>query len=433
MSTLVTSVAVPDRVRARTPAEPFSKQIAGLDLLRIVAAALVVVYHLCFYDWTARANSPGLPLHDFAGWSAFTSFGWVGVEIFFVISGFVIAYSAQGARPVVFAVQRLVRLLPAALLCGTVSAVALFSQGIVPLGEIARLWARSVALRPMPGIDGSYWTLPIELAFYGLVFLLLMLGQVRRLPQVMGVVGVVSTSLWVLTPVQLRLPAAVYRWYFVPLERAAIETQTLVWYGSSFAVGVFLWLCLKQRCTWGRLLMLGVCSTGTLLELLLRGNSLAHECGTRYRPGMPAALWLGSVGFIVVATRYNAQMQQWMGRRWVAVSRRLGMVTYPLYLLHHTVGFTLIQRLRPYVGATGALLTAVALVSVAAFLIAMYPEAAVQRWARQRIRRWTEAPVRVSLTRPRAGDRVVPEGSGFPRERPRRLRSTEASAVHPVA
>lgn len=425
-----------------------SKQIVGIDLLRLFAAVLVVVYHLCFYDWTARASSPGLPLREFAGWSAWTSFGWVGVEVFFVISGFVIAYSAQGARPGVFAVQRLARLVPGALLCGTVSAVALWSQGGTGLREVVWLWWRSVTFRPMPGVDGSYWTLPIELAFYALVFGLLVTGEIRRLPAVVGGIGVVSTSLWVLVGAHRYVPAVVARWYVEPLYRVAMETRTLVWYGCSFAVGVFLWLCLKQRCTSQRVVVLSVCGVGTLLELVLRGNSLARECGTVYRPMVPAGVWLASVGFVVFATRYNGRLQEMLGLRGVATSRRLGMVTYPLYLLHHTVGFTLIQRLRWSLGAKYALLVALAVVTAVAWLIAMYPEAAVQRWVRVRMRNWTEAgtwererraaalmllpggsrerDVAV-LTLPPVAGRVVPGEISFRLERRLRWRWKEAS------
>lgn len=418
----------------RQQSAPFSRQIVGLDLLRIFAAALVVVYHLAFYDWSPRAQSPGPPLHDFDRFQAFTNFGWVGVEIFFVISGFVIAYSAQAARAPVFAVQRLLRLLPAALICGTLSAIALYSQGNTPAPRVFSLWLRSVCLRPLPGIDGSYWTLPIEVAFYGLVFLLLLFHGIRRMPIVMGALGGLSTLFWLMTPIQLRLPKPLYTWAFKPLQRAALETQSLVWFGSAFAVGVFLWLCLNQRCTLKRLLMLAICSVGTLFELLLRGNTLAHECATRYRAVLPAGLWLLSVAFIVLAVRCNAPLQRLLGRRGVALSRRLGMMTYPLYLVHHTVGFTLIQRMRFHLGAANALLVAIGIVTAIAGVIAGYPEPAIQKWARGALQHWTHpasksveaTPLPVASRAARAAILSLPAPV-------LRRRSTKANAARPAA
>jgi exopolysaccharide production protein ExoZ len=55
----------------------------------------------------------------------FTWFGWVGVEVFFVISGFVITNSARGASPIEFLKGRVLRLYPAAWICATLSLFAL--------------------------------------------------------------------------------------------------------------------------------------------------------------------------------------------------------------------------------------------------------------------------------------------------------------------
>ena len=56
-----------------------------------------------------------------AGLAPWGSFGWIGVEIFFVISGYVIASSAEGAAPRTFLRRRAQRLLPAAWVCATIA------------------------------------------------------------------------------------------------------------------------------------------------------------------------------------------------------------------------------------------------------------------------------------------------------------------------
>ncbi len=78
----------------------------GLDIVRFLAAAMVVLFH---YTWKNQQAGP-----------AFDS-GWVGVEIFFVISGFVIASSANNVTAIAFIRRRFSRLYPAAICCAIIS------------------------------------------------------------------------------------------------------------------------------------------------------------------------------------------------------------------------------------------------------------------------------------------------------------------------
>src|SRR6201987_2791882 len=59
----------------------------------------------------------------------FTWFGWVGVEIFFVISGFVIANSASKSSPTEFLLGRALRLYPAVWVCATATLIVLVLFG----------------------------------------------------------------------------------------------------------------------------------------------------------------------------------------------------------------------------------------------------------------------------------------------------------------
>jgi peptidoglycan/LPS O-acetylase OafA/YrhL len=71
----------------------------GIDALRCLSAVLVAIFHFTYYNPNARWGMP---------------FGWVGVEVFFVISGVVIANSASAASPKEFVIGRFLRLYPAA-------------------------------------------------------------------------------------------------------------------------------------------------------------------------------------------------------------------------------------------------------------------------------------------------------------------------------
>src|SRR5215467_8589533 len=72
----------------------FDGRSTFIDALRGVAAFSVACYHICRYGpipEPAREFIPGVLL-------AWFDHGWMGVQVFFVISGFVIAYSVRNAR-----------------------------------------------------------------------------------------------------------------------------------------------------------------------------------------------------------------------------------------------------------------------------------------------------------------------------------------------
>src|SRR5262245_17362533 len=92
------------------------RQIVGLDLLRFLAACLVLFFHLGYNIWagppettTRRAAGSLIQFHELD----FFKIGRLGVDIFFVISGFIIAYSAERSTAIQFLRNRIVRLMPA--------------------------------------------------------------------------------------------------------------------------------------------------------------------------------------------------------------------------------------------------------------------------------------------------------------------------------
>src|ERR1700723_1475909 len=102
-----------------------------LDLLRFASALSVAFFHLMFWSWAGIFFGVGQTRQIFGDVAQFPSavdftwFGWVGVEVFFVISGFVIANSANKASPAEFLIGRALRLYPAAWVCSTTTFIVL--------------------------------------------------------------------------------------------------------------------------------------------------------------------------------------------------------------------------------------------------------------------------------------------------------------------
>ncbi|WP_339085079.1 acyltransferase [Hyphomicrobium sp. ghe19] len=146
-----------------------------IDVLRGFAATFVVVYHVMHYF-----PLPGAP----AGGPRWVQYGWTGVDLFFVISGFVISLSAfrgidrlgsTGFR-MDFARQRLARIAPLYYLTGFIFAVtlvpALFFETNAWMNWLAHaLFAHNLFPKFHGSIDGANWSVGTEMQFYLLILL----------------------------------------------------------------------------------------------------------------------------------------------------------------------------------------------------------------------------------------------------------------------
>ena len=167
-------------------APPAPPRFENLNLLRAAAALVVVVYHVIEHaQWKAFPASG--PLVAFR-------VGWFGVDLFFVISGFVIAYSglllwradARGFQRAYWA-RRLTRILPLYLLT-LVLWLAVFQPGFLFAGWREWGWQLFTHLTFTHGfwaethgaIDGPNWSLAVEMQFY--LAMALAIGWIDRTP-----------------------------------------------------------------------------------------------------------------------------------------------------------------------------------------------------------------------------------------------------------
>lgn len=137
----------------------------GLDVLRALAAMLVVFYHLF------ELGSPAMK--QLLLWPP-NPYGWVGVDLFFVLSGFFIGrlvLEPEQFRPGVFFVRRAFRILPAYYF--SIAVIVLFLQpgllfstnGWWHLVSHAFLF-HNILPDHHGSINGVYWTLAVEWQFY---------------------------------------------------------------------------------------------------------------------------------------------------------------------------------------------------------------------------------------------------------------------------
>ena len=176
-------------------------EIGALTGLRGLAACWVAAYHLHYMDPLLARG--GTLLHH----------GYLAVDIFFVLSGFVMALSYKamfgngttGRVHAAFLLRRVARIYPLYIAMTGVTLVLGVARGtIVPSVAVAKQLAANVALVQSWGIsapiDGPSWSVSTEVAAY-LVFPALLACVFRTRPMAV-LAGVVSIAVVVLASLQ---------------------------------------------------------------------------------------------------------------------------------------------------------------------------------------------------------------------------------------
>lgn len=372
--------------------QPLRKQVVGIDALRLLAAVLVMGSHLLVSDWIRSRHGGVMPTTAFVPLRPLFCYGWIGVEIFFVISGFVIAYSAQGVSATKFARHRFFRLWPICVLSAAVALGAATWLGIWSPQVRLQNFLKTILFAPgVPGleyIDDPFWTLPVEVAFYAVVFALISLRQLRRLPRVAAALALVSTLYWALVLADRYWSGRFWHAVHRGLQVVSPYPSTLIVHGCFFATGVLLWdLLLRPAQTRTRrpqLAALCIAIAGGVMGVWVHATLAADYLEMRFPQWGAVAIWLMAVALIAISVRFNAEIQHRLGVRGMNMMRALGLITYPLYLLHDRLGYALVVGLHGVLGWYGALVLAVALIAVAACFLALVVDPAIQRRLRQR-------------------------------------------------
>ena len=352
-----------------------------LDAIRFVAALSVALFHLGFYSWASETSSTSrifAHVDALPKLASVTWFGWIGVNVFFVISGFVIANSANGASPISFLKSRALRLYPAAWICATITLVAWLVIAHRPPSELMGPYFHAMALWPLPNwIDGVYWSLAVEVCFYATIFLLLVFHQFKH----------VTLYAWILT----LLSGA----YLGAISFGMLPESGWVWrhsdvlllqHGPLFAIGIWMWKSSGRRNVILDYIGLGTAIGVALVGIGLRAESLQlveAPAASGFSIEEPMIVWLAVLAFMFVFTRWPGTFRpRSSGTR--ALTRKLGQATYPLYLVHNVVGAGLMHVLiqagmRPYVALAFALGAVIGL----SWLIAWIVEPVIGAWLRK--------------------------------------------------
>lgn len=276
-----------------------------LDILRGVAALAVVVFH-----YTSR-----FPEYHIGGAVPFAfDYGFYGVHLFFLISGFVILMSLDRRGGEGFVRSRFIRLYPvfwASVLLTT--AVLRIDAARADAPDLATVFVNLTMLPTFLKfdlIDGAYWSLAYELGFYAMMFAIFRLGWQRHID-------------WV--PVYMAGGAVLFSFagHYIPHPLHLLIGVNS--YSHLFAGGLSLYLVHRRGWT---LRDAAVLAAIPLIQF--------------WQDGVAGLIAVGaSVAVMVWASSARAKVASW-----TKPLIRLGGISYALYLTHQMIGYVVLVELQ---------------------------------------------------------------------------------------
>ena len=331
-----------------------------IDGLRISAALMVAVYHYTSHE-TASQKIWGIPRdRAFPGLSDVFKYGWLGVELFFMISGFVICMSSWGRSPAQFARSRIVRLFPAywpaVLITALVVTIWPWVRGRPDIDDVLVNLTMLNVPAGVGYIDPVYWTLWAETRFY-LLFALVLLFRGLTLPRT--ITFGYGWLLCALLTVGAKLPLldAIFQPMYAPYFVAGIAFYLIHRFGPDIRL-------------WG---LVG-------LSYALAAHSVTRI--TEHRHLNPATGIALITGYFLVLGLIALGYASWIRWRWLTTA---GLLTYPFYLLHEYIGWTIIKGARDVAPRYVVALTTLALMLLAARVLHHVAEKPIASWLKEKL------------------------------------------------
>lgn len=307
-------------------------RLRALDGLRLVAALLVAGYHYGGRNGEISEAWGSSPSGQFPYLSQVFAYGCLGVQFFFLISGFVICMSGWGRTLRHFTASRLSRLMPAywaAVILVTLvfSVPGVVFEAVSPSDALVNL----TMLQEPLGVDrvlGVCWTLWAELRFYLLFALFVVVPGASRRRVVWFCAG------WLLAAVLAEASGS-----------ELLDVVLMPEYAPFFIGGVGLYLLYRfghDTTAWAIVaasFLLG--QHYAVVELWNNGGPGTFS----YRPSAGIIAFV-ALGFAAVAAVALGALR-WADWPWLTTA---GALTYPFYLVHEHLGWVAVRGLHRWLG-----------------------------------------------------------------------------------
>ncbi|HWK05415.1 MAG TPA: acyltransferase [Puia sp.] len=325
-----------------------SRRIDLLDSFRFLAILPVLLYHFTI-EWKDQT-----PYGNYFG--GLFKYGYLGVEFFFVISGFVISYTLEGTDSFFsFWKNRFIRLFPPLLACTMITygvAGVLDSNQLFPNAHKIRnflptftltnpsIWT-SLTHTHFAWINGSYWSLWVEIQFYILSSILYFWNKGQFLRNILLAAMTLSVVKYI-PPYFLhsgswgvlsgRMTGFLSGWVYMN------AVFNIDYYILWFTLGVIFHHLYKGFPIRSRPLT-AICMVIVLYQLYMDRLYAERIYAIRVFQLIIITLFL----LLIYKKEYLSFMNK-------ALFKRIGIISYSMYLIHEVTGTLLINKYGAYLG-----------------------------------------------------------------------------------
>jgi len=281
-----------------------NKRIVVLDSFRALAILSAMLYHYTYKYPIYFPDGSYSPLVNF-------QYGHLGVQLFFLISGFVIFLSIQNIKSTKeFYYKRFVRLFPTYWFCMvlTFTVTKIYGAQVIEKDWLTLVVNFSMIQRIFNfwNVDGAYWSLLPEFAFYVCMGIVILFNRVSSITSIsFGWLALVYVNLIMLVP-------------------RKIEWILILDYGMYFIAGIqFYYLFNKQEAMFRHVLIL-----------------LCYLAAIIYYQAIPETIILSFIFALFYGFTYGKL-------NFLAIKPLpyIGVISYPLYLVHQNNGYVVMNIL----------------------------------------------------------------------------------------
>jgi len=288
-------------------------RVVSIDALRGVAALCVFLFHYGYFR-----------------------FGYLGVELFFLISGFVFTLSLRQVAAGEFLVRRFIRLFPTYWLCASMAFVA---RAYGPDPATAYEYAVNMTMLGgfvgVPYLDGVYWSLTEELVFYALF--LCGTQFMRAQPLAMASTMTVGAAAFGLSGTSAHASKVTMAVKYLPLFAGGI-------------VGAVIYRSLQQS---NRSAKLALVSCFTYFVTYLATFAFSYSSHLSSADAQLEPFWLFLVWAVflfcifldAVQSKESHYESRWNSFPLMRLLASVGAISYPFYLLHDVFGKQFVRGL----------------------------------------------------------------------------------------
>jgi len=354
-------------------------RINTLDTFRFLSILSVMLFHY-FSLWIPSMNRPSL--YPYGEKFNFFSYGYLGVEFFFMISGFVIAFTLTKTTSFRnFWIKRLIRLFPAMLICSIFNFVVavildtnsnfpnshsfknlVFSLTFLSPELINEFFSNSLSVNYL---NGGYWSLWPEIQFYFVASILFFFDKKHFVRNIF----IFTISIWCINYVLVRIFENVHSTnkFHLPI---AINTITYyrrftdvifnyIFNSFYFVLGICFFNIYSKQTIKITLFYITILLLARFYFYPLNGNSEM----------IPTLIMLTLILFFLLFS-FFPDLFSFLNIRLVS---NVGVASYSLYLLHEPLGTIVNNKFGMYFGNLSVLLAiAMIVISVLLALVSYY-------------------------------------------------------------